>query len=254
MQDRNETRTSERAGPSGGGRLRAAARALRHAPDRALHPLRRRIARWRLSRMGLPRSVVFVCTGNICRSPYAAHAFVAVLPQELREFMIVGSAGFVGPDRRTPENGLFAASAHGVDLRAHRSHVLNPDLVQGVDLLVVMETEHRDRLLRSFAAPPNRIIVLGDLDPEPIDTRTVRDPIFQEVEVFTDTYARIDRCLAELYRALADEEPASRTVRSAAARPAERDLPFMNRARGGQESSPRGETSPPNAAVAPTPH
>jgi protein-tyrosine-phosphatase len=203
--------------------------------------------------MGLPRSVVFVCTGNICRSPYAAHAFVAVLPPELREFMIVGSAGFVGPDRRTPENGLFAASAHGVDLRPHRSHVLTPELVQGVDLLVVMETEHRDRLLRSFGAPPDCIILLGDLDPEPIDTRTVRDPIFREVEVFTDTYARIDRCLAELYRGLADEEPASRMARSGASRAAERDLPSMNRERGRQESSPRRETSPSNT-VASTPH
>jgi protein-tyrosine-phosphatase len=207
MQDQTEPSSPEQVGPSGGGRLRAVARALRHAPDRALHPLRRRIARWRLSRIKLPRSVVFVCTGNICRSPYAAHAFVAVLPPELREFMIVGSAGFVGPDRGTPENGLFAASAHGVDLRAHRSHVLTPEIVEGVDLLVVMETGHRDRLLRSFGAPAERIVLLGDLDPEPIDTRTVRDPIFRPVEVFVDTYTRIDRCVAELYRAITDEMP-----------------------------------------------
>jgi len=187
--------------------LRRLARAVKHAPDRVLHPLRRRSLRRRLRRRGLPRSIVFICTGNICRSPYAAHRFASTLPEALRSYMTVGSAGFIGPDRGTPNSGLAAASARGLDLREHRSHVINAEIARSVDLLVVMEAAQAARLRTSLHVSPGRIVVLGDLDPDPIDTRTVRDPIFQPLHVFEETYERIDRCIGELYRAIVDHEP-----------------------------------------------
>jgi len=207
MQDREQTSEEGSRGATDGVRLalRRLLRAAKHAPDRVLHDVRRRSLRHRLGRHGLPRSIVFICTGNICRSPYAAHRFVATLPEALRSYMTVGSAGFIGPDRGTPNNGLTAASARGIDLREHRSHVITADIVRDMDLLVVMESAQAARLRTSFRASPERIVVLGDLDPDPIDTRTVRDPIFQPVQVFEETYERIDRCIRELYRAIAGD-------------------------------------------------
>lgn len=189
-------------------RARLVARAVRHSPDRVLHPLRRRAQQRRLQRLGLPRSVLFVCHGNICRSPYAAHAFRRALPPVLQEYMIVASAGFIGPDRPPPINAVAAAAARGIDLRAHRSLLLHADYVRAMDLILVMEAVQRDQITLWHGADARRVVVLGDLDPEPIDTRTVRDPILQPLETFTETYSRIDRCVAELYRVITGEEPA----------------------------------------------
>jgi hypothetical protein len=44
------------------------------------------------------------------------------------------------------------------------------------------------------------VLVLGDLDPEPIATRHIWDPINQRSAVFEETYERIDRCLDVLIR------------------------------------------------------
>jgi protein-tyrosine-phosphatase len=52
----------------------------------------------------------------------------------------------------------------------------------------------RDR----FGLPPRDILVLGDLDPAPLATRTIHDPVDQSLEVFEQSYARIERCVAEL--------------------------------------------------------
>src|SRR6267142_4500188 len=42
------------------------------------------------------------------------------------------------------------------------------------------------------------VLVLGDLDPAPVETRTIRDPIDQKQDVFEQVYARIARCVREL--------------------------------------------------------
>jgi protein-tyrosine phosphatase len=178
--------------------LRRVARTLRHTPDRALHPLRRRNALKRVRRLGLPRSVLFVCHGNICRSPYAEKVFFRCLPWELQDFMIVASVGFTGPNRPPPRNALTVAAERGIDLRSHRSRLLSHEIVGATELIVVMDARQRDALCRSFGADPRRVLVLGDLDPLDIDTRLVRDPIFQPCEVFADSYARIDRCVVAL--------------------------------------------------------
>ena len=68
---------------------------------------------------GTPSIMLFVCQGNICRSPFAE----ALLRARLGDRAIaIGSAGMMPqPGRPTPIFGLEAAAAHGIDLSAHRS-------------------------------------------------------------------------------------------------------------------------------------
>ncbi|MFW6079665.1 MAG: hypothetical protein ACODAE_08595 [Gemmatimonadota bacterium] len=179
-------------------KMRRLAHVVRHAPDRALHPLRRRLRMRRLAALGPPRSVLFVCQGNICRSPYAAGAFLRALPDGWRTRVAVSSAGFVGPGRGSPTTALRVASRRGVDLTAHRSRLVSARAVERTDLVVVMDTEQRRRILRRCRIDSDRVLVLGDLDPQPITRRAIRDPLDQEEAAFEASYARIDRCVGEL--------------------------------------------------------
>jgi len=191
--------------PTRGGILRWArrlARTLRHTPDRLLHPFRRRQVISRLRRQGPPSGILFVCHGNICRSPYAEAAFRAALPTWLRGMRIM-SAGFIGAGRPVPPEALTVAARLGVDLGPHRSASLAPAAVAAARLVVVMDGAQRDEIVHRFRRPPEDVIVLGDLDPEPIDTRAIRDPVEQPIAVFEQSYARIDRCIAQLMRAMA---------------------------------------------------
>ena len=174
-------------------RARALARTLRHLPDRVLHGRRRRHATETLARSSNIRSVLFICHGNICRSPYAAAAFRAMLPSSLRGHVEIASAGFIGPDRPPPAESLLVAERRGIELTSHRSSLLSAEKVQRYDLLVVMEERQRRAIAATY--PYRALIVLGDLDPEPIDTRTIRDPYAQTEEVFEQSFTRIDRCL-----------------------------------------------------------
>lgn len=168
------------------------------APGRLLHSLRRRAARQALKDRA-PRSILVVCHGNVCRSPFAA----ALLRQALGALGVrVESAGFVAPKRSAPPEAVAAAARRGVDLSDHRSRLLTPDLARWAELIVVMDPVQQREVRERFGRAWSDLVVLGDLDPAPLGTRTIRDPVEQGPEVFEASYARIERCVGELARVL----------------------------------------------------
>ena len=177
------------------GTLRALARSARHLPDRLLHRWRRKLTAWALARRPAPRTVLVVCHGNICRSPYAAAVARRLFPPDV----VVESAGFIGPDRPSPPEALAVAAERGLDLTPHRSRSLTPDALRAADVVVVMDADQRRRIVREHDARA-ALVVLGDLDPEPISRRAIPDPENQPTDAFRSCYDRIDRCVRELAR------------------------------------------------------
>lgn len=159
---------------------------------RTLHPWRRARARRRLEAMEPPGSVLFLCLGNVCRSPYAEASFRRMVP-EIR----ADSAGFIGPDRPAPDQAREVARERGVDLSAHVSKLVTRELTRGQDLVVVMEPRQVGALRRKTGATVP-VVVLGDLDPESPGRRTIPDPWGKDANTFDASFDRIDRCLAEL--------------------------------------------------------
>jgi len=170
---------------------------VRHAPERAFHPLRRRAAAERV-RGKIPRSILFICYGNVCRSPYAAAVFAERWPAFMPPIAIT-SAGFVGPGRGSPEPALSAAFRRGIDLSGHRSTLVSTKAVRGAELAVVMSAS-QSRAIRRVGRTQSNPLILGDLDPQPILSRTIVDPWGESDEVFGESYDRIDRCVRELIR------------------------------------------------------
>ena len=180
--------------------VRRILRSARYAPERVWHPVRRRRALRQLAGHPRPRKVLFVCHGNICRSPYAAHLFAS--RRNGNGSIAVESAGFIGPDRPCPDTAIEVAAERGIDLNRHRSTLITRTALTSSDLIVVMDASQKWRLEIEHGVPSSRILVLGDLDPRLIDRRTIRDPVEQPAEVFAASYDRIDRCVTALWEAL----------------------------------------------------
>jgi protein-tyrosine-phosphatase len=174
--------------------------------ERLLHPSRRRAALARLKRLDDLERVVVVCYANVNRSPYAAALLSRALAAQGRSIK-VAQGGFFGPGRSTPELARNLAMTRGIDLRGHRSRFVTRDDVVGRTLVVVMEDWHAIRVRRSFGTVRNRLLMLGDLDPGPITSRSITDPVGGSPETFAAVYDRIDRCVAELVSGLSGEMP-----------------------------------------------
>ncbi|QEF99623.1 Low molecular weight protein-tyrosine-phosphatase etp [Stieleria maiorica] len=152
--------------------------------------LRRRARRHLLGRISAAQHVLFVCKGNICRSPFAQRYALT----KLRHVRHIRSSGYYPKQSRpSPENAQTAASQFGVDLGDHRSSVLSQEMVDDADLILVFDEENRDEIGSRYPRAKAKTYLLGTLldDADAVIT----DPYGGSVEGFHSIYTKITRAL-----------------------------------------------------------
>lgn len=107
-----------------------------------------------------PRSVLFICTSNVCRGPMAAALFKRRSPDDSSR--IVRSAGIDGVDGR-PVLAPAQAAVHkrGVDLSHHLARIATPHLLPAFDLVLAMERRQQEWVARYAPAALDRTWLLG---------------------------------------------------------------------------------------------
>jgi len=179
-------------------------RKFRRLRTQLLHPLRHTRALADLRSVTELERVLFVCLGNICRSPYAEAVFNQMVDLETDSKLRAYSAGFVGPGRATPEEGQAVAISRGIDLSSHRSQLITDQLVSEVDLVIVMQPDQQRAVRQRFNCNGKNVVVLGDLDLENVDRREIKDPFDQSEAVFEASFDRIERCVRVLLKTLTE--------------------------------------------------
>jgi protein-tyrosine-phosphatase len=153
------------------------------------------------------RSIVFVCLGNICRSPFAASLAAARLRQRGGGQMKIISAG-IRPSQaaRPPAEACEAAACFALSLDGHIPAALTPEIVEGSDLVVVMEVQQLVQLHEAYPAHRDRIVLLSLFDREAsgaYERCNIADPFGHQSAVFDACYCRIaravDALLSELF-------------------------------------------------------
>jgi protein-tyrosine-phosphatase/predicted ATP-grasp superfamily ATP-dependent carboligase len=133
--------------------------------------------------------MLFVCKGNIGRSPFA-EAIAGRLLGDNREVL---SAGFLQPRRRSPADAVTAAAMWDVDLTTHRSRVISAELVRHSDVIFVFDRANYSRMIELFPEARSRLYLLGALDAG--GPLFVPDPWARGADVYVATYRRITEAL-----------------------------------------------------------
>jgi protein-tyrosine phosphatase len=136
--------------------------------------------------------LLFVCTGNICRSPTAEGIFRHRLKQHgLEAQILVDSAGMHGfhhgepPDRRS----IATARQFGVDISDLRARQVRPIDLDLFDIIAVMERSHHRQLLKLRSAPPKgeiRLLLGAEEVPDPYYDDSHFVPVYRVIEQGVD--------------------------------------------------------------------
>ncbi|MDN5940114.1 MAG: low molecular weight phosphotyrosine protein phosphatase [Salinisphaera sp.] len=129
------------------------------------------------------RSILTVCTGNICRSPLAE----ALLQERLPDCTVTsaGIGALVG--RPAEPHACTVAIAAGLDLSTHRARQATPEVVAHQDLILVLDAGHLRWMGERFPPLRGRVYLLGHW----LGQRDVADPFRADLSRFQAAFDQI---------------------------------------------------------------
>lgn len=155
---------------------------------------------WRPRRRRLPRqvrSVLFVCHGNIIRSPMAEVVF------RKRCGIPARSAGLHAiQDNRADKRAVEIAPEFDVSLRDHHAVPVTHDLLAPYDLVVAMDRLNEARLLHRYPEAAAKVVMLGTFAPRRLPGDEIPDPFLLDECAIRDCYRTIDACVGQLAKCL----------------------------------------------------
>lgn len=142
------------------------------------------------------KTVLIVCTANICRSPMAEGLLKTVISaKKPAKHWIVESAGTWGQaGLPAAENAVAVMKERGFNLSRHRSKIVDSAQMSRADLILTMEANHKEALRIEFPDQKDKIFLLSEMIGETFD---IDDPMGQPREQFERTAREIEMILVE---------------------------------------------------------
>src|SRR5213596_3811413 len=134
--------------------------------------------------------VLFVCTGNICRSPLAASLLERALEERGLEVEVTSAGTGAWDGAPASEGAYLVGLERGLDLSGHRARLLTRELVEKADLILTMARHHRARV--DELGGEGRVFVLGEYGGREGEEAEVSDPFGGDLEVYRDTVGELD--------------------------------------------------------------
>lgn len=164
------------------------------------------------------KSILFVCTGNTCRSPMAERLFSSKLGAlGITDLEVVSRGILAGLDQpASPEAQKVMAEQYGIDLAAHRTKPLTESDLERATLILTMTQGHKQVIGKRFPQVRDKLFTLKEYvrldqpeagiskrEPEDLD---IADPFGESVEVYQEIARHIEQVIDALIARLGIDE------------------------------------------------
>ena len=144
-------------------------------------------------------NILFVCIGNICRSPFAQGLFTKLVRQEGHKGFHAESAGLIALGGNSATSlAQKVAAEHGVDLAGHKAKRLSQELVDWSELILVMEKSHKDELLADFPEATDKTFLIRRFARFGSQNRGIADPYGLQYDAYHFCYLDIEDAVSGL--------------------------------------------------------
>ena len=155
------------------------------------------------ARLGI-RKILFVCTGNSCRSVMAEGLFKQMMADRESEFSISSAGTGTVDGYPSSEPTVRVMKEEGVDVSGHRSRRLTPDMIKFADRIYAMERMHKAAVLEMYPEAKGKVFLLTEFAPGNANGAEIDipDPIQMSDSFYRNVLFIIRDCIARIVESL----------------------------------------------------
>lgn len=141
-----------------------------------------------------PKSILFVCTGNTCRSVMAKGLLLKALSEKKVKGINVESAGLSVFNNAPPAlETINVTKEAGIDVSKEKSKSVTKSLLDKSDVVLVMEDMHKSEILERFPEAKGKVFLLSEYISGGGPAREILDPMGQSFNFYKKTFEEIKK-------------------------------------------------------------
>ena len=153
-------------------------------------------------------SFLFVCFGNLMRSPMAEAMFRKAVTDANLPGILIHSAGLHAiPGNEAHPWALIASREIGLSLTNHRAQPVTPELIAQADAIFAMDFQNKAELLALYPDSESKILMLGAYANGSLRYREIPDPYFGDIDTTRRCYDVMRTCIRNLTADLLASSP-----------------------------------------------
>ena len=142
------------------------------------------------------KTILFVCTGNSCRSVIAKGLLKKIISERRdltsQNIKIISAGTSTISGRGTTREAIEIMSREGIDISQHIAQSLTDEMITEADLILVMESFHKDVIIRRIPQTKNKVYLITEFcrpqGEEELVNPDVPDPIGRPIEVYEESF------------------------------------------------------------------
>lgn len=150
------------------------------------------------------KTILFVCTGNTCRSSMAEIMFREMLKDiEDNEFRVISAGTWAIKGNNASDNAVKVMKEKNLDLSKHSSTPLTKKIVDEADLILTMTTNHKRQILDIIPEAKGKVFTLKEY--AGYNSPDISDPFGGNIEIYRETAKEIEEALKRVIQKIPKE-------------------------------------------------
>jgi protein-tyrosine-phosphatase len=138
----------------------------------------------------MTHTILFVCTGNICRSPMAEGLFNARARHAGEERLYFAESAGTWALEHSPASGnaIAVMASRGIDVTQHRGRMITRPMVEQADIIIAMTRDHREAMASEFPDQRAKVHLMSEL----------KDRVYDIGDPYNGTLIEYESCARQL--------------------------------------------------------